>query len=131
RFGPYELVKYFTAGGMADLYVARRADYHNDLILKKIQPRYLDYTKVVKMFVDEGRIAQALDHPNIVKVVDVGQVEGTYFIAMEYIPGRDLLQVCRRGVEVGQFLPRPLAVGILAQALRGLIYAHEKQGPDG
>jgi serine/threonine-protein kinase len=131
RFGPYELVTYFAAGGMADLYIARRADYDGDLILKKIQTRYLDYTKVVKMFVDEGRIAQALDHPNIVKVVDVGQVDGTYFIAMEYIRGHDLLAVCRRGVEVGNFLPRHLAVAILVQALRGLQHAHEKVGPDG
>ncbi len=83
-------------------------------------------TRVVRMFIDEGRIAQALDHPNIVKVVDVGHQSGTYFIAMEYIAGRDLLQICRRGVEVGQFLPRHLAVAILVQALRGLMYAHEK-----
>jgi len=131
RFGDYELVKYFTAGGMADLYLARRADYPGDLVLKKIQTRYVDFTKVVKMFIDEGRIAQALDHPNIVKIVDVGHHEGTYFIAMEYIAGHDLLAVCRRGVEVGQFLPRPLAVAILVQALRGLQHAHEKLGPDG
>jgi serine/threonine-protein kinase len=131
RFGNYELIKYFTAGGMADLYLARRPDYSGDLVLKKIQTRYIDFTKVVKMFIDEGRIAQALDHPNIVKIVDVGQQDGTYFIAMEYIAGRDLLAVCRRGVEVGRFLSRPLAVAILVQALRGLQHAHEKMGPDG
>jgi serine/threonine-protein kinase len=131
RFGDYELLKYFTAGGMADLYLARRSDLDAELVLKKIQTRYVDFTKVVKMFIDEGRIAQALDHPNIVKVVDVGQYEGTYFIAMEYIPGRDLLAICRRGVEVGRFLPRVLAVAILVQALRGLQHAHEKLGPDG
>jgi serine/threonine protein kinase len=131
RFGDYELIKYFTAGGMADLYLARRPDHPGDLVLKKIQTRYVDFTKVVKMFIDEGRIAQALDHPNIVKIVDVGHHDGTYFIAMEYIAGRDLLAVCRRGVEVGQFLPRPLAVAILVQALRGLQHAHEKVGSDG
>jgi serine/threonine-protein kinase len=131
RFGGYELVRYFATGGMADLYLARRDDYDGDLVLKKIQTRYVEFTKVVKMFVDEGRIAQALDHPNIVKVIDVGQHEGTYFIAMEYIPGRDLLAVCRRGVETGRFLPRPLAVAVLVQALRGLQHAHEKTGADG
>jgi eukaryotic-like serine/threonine-protein kinase len=131
RYGDYELIRYLTAGGMADLWLARSARFPGDLVVKKIQPRYVEMTRVVKMFIDEGRIAQALDHPNIVKVVDVGHDQGTYFIAMEYIPGRDLLAVCRRGVEVGTFLPRHLAVAILAQAARGLVYAHEKQDAAG
>jgi serine/threonine protein kinase len=131
RFGDFELIRYLTAGGMADLFLARSARFDGDLVVKKIQPRYVEMTRVVKMFIDEGRIAQALDHPNIVKVLDVGHESGTYFIAMEYIPGRDLLAICRRGVEVGDFLPRHLAVAILAQAARGLVYAHEKQGESG
>jgi serine/threonine protein kinase len=131
RYGDYELVKYFTAGGMADLYLARHPRFSGELVVKKIQPRYLEFTRVVKMFLDEGRIAQALRHPNIVKIVDVGQESGTYYIAMEYIPGRDLMQICRRGIEVGHFLPRHLAVAILVQALRGLSHAHEKLDDEG
>jgi eukaryotic-like serine/threonine-protein kinase len=131
RYGEFQLVRYLTAGGMADLYLAESPRHPGYLVVKKIQPRYVEMTRVVKMFIDEGRIALALDHPNIVKVVDVGHEGGTYFIAMEYIPGRDLLQICRRGVEVGQFLPRHLAVAILVQALRGLVYAHEKHDADG
>jgi len=131
RYGDYELVRYLTAGGMADLYLARSPKHENDLVLKKIQPRYVEFTRVVKMFIDEGRIAQALEHPNIVKIVDVGHHQGTYFIAMEYIPGHDLLQVAKRGVEVGHFLPRHLAVAILVQALRGLQHAHEKHDFEG
>jgi serine/threonine protein kinase len=130
RYGDYELIRYLTAGGMADLWLAHSQRFPGELVVKKIQPRYVEMTRVVKMFIDEGRIAQALDHPNIVKVVDVGHETGTYFIAMEYIPGRDLLAICRRGVEVGNFLPRHLAVAILAQAARGLVYAHEKRGDD-
>jgi serine/threonine protein kinase len=126
RYGDFELIRYLTAGGMADLWLAHSPRYEGDLVVKKIQPRYVEMTRVVKMFIDEGRIAQALDHPNIVRVVDVGHQDGTYFIAMEYIPGRDLLAICRRGVEVGNFLPRHLAVAILAQAARGLVYAHER-----
>ena len=131
RYGDFELIRYLTAGGMADLWLAKSQRFNGDLVIKKIQPRYVEMTRVIKMFIDEGRIAQALDHPNIVKVVDVGHEDGTYFIAMEYIPGRDLLAICRRGVEVGNFLPRHLAVAILAQAARGLVYAHEKRGDDG
>ena len=113
RYGDFELIRYLTAGGMADLWLAKSARYSGDLVIKKIQPRYVEMTRVVKMFIDEGRIAQALTHPNVVRVIDVGHHEGTYFIAMEYIPGRDLLAICRRGVEVGNFLPRHLAVAIL------------------
>ncbi len=131
RCGDYELLKYLTAGGMADLYLARSPKHPGQLVVKRIQPRFVEYTRVVKMFIDEGRIAQALEHPNIVKIVDVGQEQGNYFIAMEYIPGKDLLAIARRGVEVGQFLPRQLAVALLSQALRGLEHAHEKHGPDG
>ncbi|MGZ3443715.1 MAG: serine/threonine-protein kinase, partial [Polyangia bacterium] len=131
RYGDFELVRYLTAGGMADLWLARSQRFSGELVVKQIQPRYIEMTRVVQMFIDEGRIAQALDHPNVVKVGDVGHEKGTYFIAMEYIPGRDLLAICRRGVEVGNFLPRHLAVAILAQAARGLVYAHEKAGDDG
>src|SRR6185369_11104043 len=119
KYGEYELTRYLTAGGMADLWLAQSPRFPTDLVIKKIQPRYVEMTRVVKMFIDEGRIAQALDHPNIVKVVDVGHENGTYFIAMEYIPGRDLLAICHR------------AVAILAQAARGLVYAHEKEDADG
>jgi serine/threonine protein kinase len=131
RYGDFELIRYLTAGGMADLWLAKSPRYDGDLVIKKIQPRYVEMTRVVKMFIDEGRIAQALTHPNVVRVIDVGHHEGTYFIAMEYIPGRDLLAICRRGVEVGNFLPRQLAVAILAQATRGLVYAHEKTDDEG
>ena len=131
RFGDYELVRYLTAGGMADLWLASHPRHDMELVLKRIQPRYLEFTRVVKMFIDEGRIAQALEHPNIVRIVDVGQELGTYYIAMEYIAGRDLLEICRQGIEVGRFLPRHLAVALLVQALRGLQHAHEKRNPDG
>ncbi len=136
RYGDYELVQYLTAGGMADLFLARSpqlGDTKSDrtLVLKRIQPRYAEMTRVVKMFIDEGRIAQALEHPNIVKVVDVGHQSGTYFIAMEYIAGRDLLAICRRGTNAGNFFSRPLAVALLGQVARGLMYAHEKRDSEG
>ncbi len=77
RYGDFELVRYLTAGGMADLWLARHPKYPGELVIKKIQPRYVEFTRVVRMFIDEGRIAQALRHPNIVRIVDVGQMEGT------------------------------------------------------
>jgi serine/threonine protein kinase len=131
RFGAYQLVRYLAAGGMADLYLARGPKSDADLVLKRIQPRHADKTRVVKMFIDEGRIAQSLDHPNIVRVVDVGNEAGAWYIAMEYIAGHDLIAIARRGVEAGRFLPRVLAVGVAAQVASGLAYAHSRAAADG
>ncbi len=131
RIADYDLVEYLTAGGMADLYLARNPRHESPVVLKTIQRRYLELTRVVRMFVDEGRIAKALTHPNIVRIFDVGEDRGAYFIAMEYIAGRDLLAIARRGVETGRFLPLHLAVAIVAQIATGLTYAHEQRDERG
>ena len=125
RFGDYELVRYLAAGGMADLYLARSERFTGgNLVVKRIQQRYLDHTRVVKMFIDEGRIAKLLDHPNIVRVIDVGSEEGAWYIAMEYIHGHDLVAIGRRSVESNMPIPRGVAVGIVTQVAAGLSYAH-------
>jgi eukaryotic-like serine/threonine-protein kinase len=131
RYGDYEVVKYFATGGMADLYLARHPRQPRDVVIKTLQPRYVEQSRVVRMLLDEGRIARALEHPNVVKMLEIGEQGGEYFIVMEHIAGRDLLAVCRRGIEVGNFLSRPLAVAICEQALRGLEYAHEAKTDDG
>ena len=131
RIADYELVEYLTAGGMADLYLARNPGHAEPVVLKTIQRRYLELTRVVRMFVDEGRIAKALAHSNIVRIYDVGEDHGAYYIAMEFIAGRDLLAIARHGIEAGKFLPLHLAVAIIAQVATGLTYAHEKRDESG
>ena len=131
RIADYEIVEYLAAGGMADLYLARSPRQDRPVVVKTIQKRYVELTRVVRMFVDEGRIAKALDHANIVRIHDVGEERGTYFIAMEFIAGRDLLAIARRGIEAGRFLPLPLVVAIATQIATGLVYAHEKRDADG
>ena len=132
RFGSYELVRYLAAGGMADLYLARSPRFPDrDLVIKRIQARYLDHTRVVKMFIDEGRIAKLLEHPNVVRVVDVGSEDGAWYIAMEYIHGHDLVAIGRRAVESNMPMPRPVAVGIGLQIAAGLDYAHTRKDEKG
>jgi serine/threonine protein kinase len=131
RIADYELVEYLAAGGMADLYLARSPRREGPVVLKTIQQKYVEHTRVVKMFVDEGRIAKALDHPNIVRIYDVGADRGAYYIVMEFIAGRDLLAIARRGIEAGRFLPMHIAVAIVAQVATGLAYAHEKHDEHG
>jgi hypothetical protein len=131
RIADYELVEYLAAGGMADLYLARNPRQPAPVVLKTIQKKYVELTRVVRMFIDEGRIAKALDHPNIVRIHDVGEERGAYYIAMEFIAGRDLLAIARRGIEAGRFIPPHLAAAILAQVCGGLVYAHEKRDAEG
>jgi hypothetical protein len=131
RIADYELVEYLAAGGMADLYLARSPRREGPVVLKTIQQKYIEHTRVVQMFVDEGRIAKALDHPNIVRIYDVGADRGQYYIVMEFIAGRDLLAIARRGIEAGRFLPMHIAVAIVAQVAHGLAYAHEKHDDHG
>lgn len=110
---------------MADLYVARHPRFpERELVVKRIQRRHLQNPRVVALFLDEGRIAALLDHPNVVRVVEVGTVEGEHFIAMDYIRGYDLVAAARRAVQSGIGFPRGTAAGIVLQVAAGLHYAH-------
>ena len=132
RFGDYDLVRYLAAGGMADLYLARSPRFpERDLVLKRLQPRYLDHPTVVRMFLDEGRIAQLLDHPNIARVLDVGTADGSDFLVMEYVHGHDLIAIARRSAESRLTLPRAVVAGIVAQVAAGLAHAHTLRDSDG
>jgi serine/threonine protein kinase len=134
RCGDFELTRHLTSGGIADLFLARSPRYESELVIKRLQPRYLGMTPVVNMFLDEGQIVQALCHPNVVKVFEVGHDGDEYFIAMEYVPGWDLLSVYHhpdRELALGEALPRHIAVAILAQVARGLIHVHERTDEEG
>ena len=131
RFGPYEVVRYLTAGGMADLYLVREPGRKEPLVLKRVQSRYLDNPKVVSLFLDEGEIGAMLEHPNIVRVHSSGQVQGYHYIAMEYIPGHDLVEVLRCCTQRRVPVPRDLAVALCEKVARALSHAHDLRGPDG
>src|SRR5262249_42162268 len=112
----YVLIRHIATGGMAELYLARQsglAGFEKELVIKRILPRYVEHTKVVKMFIDEARIAASLNHPNIVHIYDIGQQDGSWYIAMEYIHGENLWSIARRGIEAKNFLPIEHAVKII------------------
>jgi hypothetical protein len=132
RIGDYEVLRYLTAGGMADLYLARSPRQDEPVVVKQVQARYLADERVVAMFRDEGQIGGLLDHPNIVRVIEVAGEEVTPpFIAMEYIDGHDLIEVLRLCTERQVAMPRELGVAICGQVARGLAYAHDLRGPGG
>lgn len=132
RYGSYELVCPLATGGMAELFLARRvgvAGFSREVAIKRLLPEIAAEASSVRMFLDEARIASLLQHPNIVQVLDLGRVDETYFIAMEFVDGLDLWNLHARGVDVARPLPLDLATWVVARAAEGLHHAHGLEDP--
>ncbi|HEY3234055.1 MAG TPA: serine/threonine-protein kinase [Polyangiaceae bacterium] len=136
EFGRYTLLSKLATGGMAEVFVAmQRSDLGMEKLvaLKRLLPALSRETKFIEMFVSEARTAATLTHPNIAQVFDVGELEGAYFIAMEYIEGADLrtLRRVRRAKGRPTFVPLAHSLHFITQVLAGLEYAHEKKDIQG
>ncbi|MBK8939383.1 MAG: serine/threonine protein kinase [Polyangiaceae bacterium] len=135
QFGKYTLMRRLASGGMAELYLALHrsvAGFEKFVVIKRILPQMNQDRQFIDMLLHEARIAATLTHPNIVQTYDVGQVEGTYFIAMEHIEGEDIRTIIRemKRKSVSEF-PLEHALAIVIGLCAGLVYAHEKKGVDG
>jgi eukaryotic-like serine/threonine-protein kinase len=105
--------------------------FKRTLVIKKILGQLCESTKFVDMFVREARISALLNHPNIVQVYDFGSVDGQYFLAMEYVRGRDVLAIIRRLRDMKRLFPTAVAAYIAHEVASCLGYAHALTGPDG
>ena len=105
--------------------------FRRTLVVKRIHPQFSGAASFVEMFVKEAQICALLNHPNIVAVSDFGQIEGSYFLAMEYLRGRNLQAVMRRLRERHDACPVAVAAFIAREVASGLAYAHELTSPDG
>ncbi|MBN1947832.1 MAG: serine/threonine protein kinase [Bradymonadales bacterium] len=133
-FGRYQLERLIGRGGMGEIYLARMegaAGFRKPVVIKKILPHLAQQPEFLTRFIDEARIVVTLTHGNIVPVLDMGEVEGEYFIAMEYIPGRDLGEVLRRYRELGELMPVRLGAFVISETCRALDYAHQKTDDQG
>jgi serine/threonine protein kinase len=135
QFGKYELVSKLAAGGMAITYRARMngaAGVTKPVVIKQILPHFADDPGFVEMFVSEARVAAGLTHGNIAQVFDFGEIDGQFFLAMEFVHGQPLSKVLRRAQRSGlPSLPLPLALYIATQICDGLDYAHRHVSEDG
>jgi serine/threonine-protein kinase len=105
--------------------------FRRTLVVKRIHPQFSGAASFVDMFVQEAQICSLLNHPNIVAVYDFGQIEGSHFLAMEYLRGRNLQAVMRKLRERHETCPVPVATYIAREVALGLAYAHDLGGPDG
>ena len=126
RIGPYILQKKIAQGGMAELFLAdyvREDGFRRIVVVKKILPHLIENSEFIKMFIREARLAALLQHPNIVQINDFGKFQNVYYIAMEYVRGKNLAEitaVSKNGLSVDQ------SVFLVLQISRGLHYSHSK-----
>src|SRR5262245_34554664 len=133
-FGRYQLLERLAVGGMAEIFRAKQSGVHGfekTLVIKRILPHLAADPEFLGMFIDEAKLQCALQHPKIVQVYEFGEVDGQYYIALEYVDGMDSLGLLRACAHRRQRLPVRLAVHIVAEVLDALDYAHTTAGEDG
>ena len=130
-FGKYKLLKRLAVGGMAELFLATDSQTQGLVAIKRILPYLSGEEEFVRMFLSEARIAAQLDHPNIVQVFELGKLEESIFLAMEYVEGTDLRRILNQQTKVGINMPYGVAARVVADVCKGLYYAHNSQGVEG
>jgi len=126
-FGEYKILKKLATGGMAEVFLAKRIGmkgFEKLLAIKRILPQFAQNEEFIAMFIDEAKLAAKLNHRNIVQIYDFGSHQGSYYIAMEYVFGKDLRSVLKKSKEGWQRLPLAQCAYIITEAAKGLEYAH-------
>lgn len=133
-FGKYQLLASLGQGGMADVYLAvvrGLVGFNKLVVVKRLRSSLMEEPEFVPMFLDEARLAARLNHPNIVQTNEVGEVDGEFFIAMEYLEGQPLNRILSRCLRRQTPIPPPIYLHMLGEALAGLHHAHELKDFDG
>ena len=138
--GSYRLIAELGHGGMADVFLAAvegplGSAFAKLAVVKKLRTHLADDAEFVAMLFDEARVTARLAHPNVVQLFEVGQVDGHYFLAMEYLDGQPLHRVVRQiersEKSGGAYVPRAVYYAVVSDVLAGLHYAHELADYDG
>lgn len=133
-FGRYLLLERISVGGMAEVFKAKAfgiGGFEKIVAIKRILPTIAEDKQFIEMFIDEAKIVGQLNHANICQVFELGKIGDSHFIAMEFIWGKDLLQIQNRFRKLRQIMPIPMAAYIMSKVLEGLDYAHKKTDDQG
>ncbi len=130
-FGRFSLTKRLGAGGMGEVFLARSDADSAPIVLKRILPHLIENPRFLRLFLDETRIASRLMHPNIVRIHELGEANGTWFVAMEHVPGKDLRELMKRSREQESDIPISVVLKIGVEVAKGLHYAHEATDAQG
>jgi TonB family protein len=130
KFGQYVLLEKIATGGMAEVWKARMKGvegFQKIVAIKKILPHLSDNQDFIEMFVDEAKLAAQLNHNNIIHIYDLGKIQSSYYIAMEYIDGYDLKNILKKAQERDQPLSVEIALFVASKIAAALDYAHRKR----
>jgi serine/threonine-protein kinase len=130
--GAFRLLNKVAEGGMATVYEAEQLGpegFTKRIALKVIHPHYAKKTEFLRLFIDEAKLSANLMHGNVVQIYQLGEVQGEYFIAMEFIQGPTLRNVIDRHYELGTPIPATLAAYICSRVARALDFAHNFVSP--
>ncbi|HTJ44763.1 MAG TPA: serine/threonine-protein kinase [Kofleriaceae bacterium] len=132
--GRYQLVERLAVGGMAELFLATAPGEHGfakQIVIKRLLPHLARETTYNAMFIDEAKLTARLVHPKIAQTYELGRVDDSLFIAMEYVDGIDVLAMLRECAHRHQRVPAEIAVYIAHEVLDALDYAHNLRDVDG
>lgn len=129
--GPYELLRPIAQGGMADIFLARKAGDGREVAIKILNRLRATEPESCAMFLDEARLVGMLDHPNIAAVLEANVAEGHHYLAMEYVRGADLRELLATAAKAGRSIPYEVSLAIIAAAAAGLDHAHRRCDPGG
>jgi serine/threonine-protein kinase len=133
-FGRYRLLQQLGAGGMAVVWRAvidGPEGFAREVVIKRVLPELGRSDEFVRMLLGEARLSARLRHPGIVQVHELGQVDGEYFLAMEYVEGSDLVTIAEKCRDRQMPLPIGLACFIAREVAAALAYAHELKDDEG
>lgn len=140
EIGRYRLVRHLATGGMGEVYLAEApgaAGFSKRVVVKTLRQDLATDADLVQRFVAEGQLLEALDHPNIAAILDLGQDGNSYFLAMEFVEGFDLralqraLPMAPEDQEQGQKLSESAVLAILAAVAQALDHAQTRRGANG
>jgi serine/threonine protein kinase len=129
-FGKYYLLERVNVGGMAEVFKAKTVGvegFEKLVAIKRILPSVAEDEEFIKMFIDEAKITSQLSHANLAQTFDLGKINDAYYIAMEYVPGKDLRAVQERLKRRGERVPINIATYVIGRVCEGLDYAHRKR----
>jgi serine/threonine protein kinase len=133
-FGKYVLLERISVGGMAEVFKAKSfgvEGFEKILAIKRILPSMAEDADFIEMFIDEAKICGQLNHANICQIFELGRVGESHFIAMEYVWGKDVLQMQNRFRKMRSTMKAEMAAFIASKLCEGLDYAHKKKDAAG